>query len=145
MQTLPPTSGLAQTISIAITPVFLLSAVGVFLGVLTNRLARIVDRTRALDEISDRDRQADIAGERQVLEQRKRLILQAVNMCTYSAVLISSLIAALFAGAFVRLDLTWVVGWTFVAAMLTLIVGLLNFLGEVRLALRWVRQGSLRT
>ena len=141
MQIQPPTSGLAHTIDIAITPVFLLSAVGVFLGVLTNRLARIVDRARTLDQLAD----SDATEERQVLEQRKRLILQAVNMCTYSAVLISSIIAVLFVGAFVRADLTWLVGWAFVAAMLTLIVGLLNFLSEVRLALRWVRQGPFRT
>jgi hypothetical protein len=135
MQT--PTSGLSQTIELSIAPVFLLSAVGVFLGVLTNRLARIVDRARALDHESDAARE-----ERAVLETRKRLILQAVNMCTYSAVLIASVIAALFLGAFVRLDLTGVVGWAFVGAMLTLIVGLLNFLREVRLALRWVRKGG---
>ena len=142
MQTLAPTSGVVQTIELAITPVFLLSAVGVFLGVLTNRLARIVDRARALDGSADGTRQAATLEERTVLEQRKRLILQAVNMCTYSAVLIASVIAALFLGSFVRVDVTGVVGWAFVAAMLTLIVGLLNFLREVRLALRWVRQGS---
>ena len=82
MQTPLPTSGLAHTIEIAITPVFLLSAVGVFLGVLTNRLARIVDRARALDLEMDPTRQAETSDERLVLEQRKRLILQAVNMCT---------------------------------------------------------------
>ena len=59
--------------------------------------------------------------------------------------LISSIIATLFVGAFVRMDLTWLIGWSFIAAMLTLIVGLLNFLGEVRLALRWVRNGPFRT
>lgn len=140
MQT--PTSSLAQTIELSIAPVFLLSAVGVFLGVLTNRLARIVDRARMLDRDADAAQEGEMREERTVLETRKRLILQAVNMCTYSAVLIASVIATLFLGAFVRLDLTEVVAWAFVGAMLTLIVGLLNFLREVRLALHWVRKGG---
>lgn len=142
MQTDTPTSGLAHTIELSIAPVFLLSAVGVFLGVLTNRLARIVDRARTLDQAVGTEREAEVRAELAILERRRHLILQAVNMCTYSAVLIASVIAALFLGAFVRLDLTSVVGLAFVAAMLTLIVGLLNFLREVRLALRWVRKGT---
>lgn len=137
---LPSTpSALASAIQLSIAPVFLLSAVGVMLGVLTSRLARIVDRWRTLEgleaeELSDQD-------ERVSLEHRRRLVLQAINMCTYSAVLIASVIGALFVGAFVRIDLTPVVGWAFIAAMLTLILGLMNFLREVRSALRWVRRG----
>jgi len=37
---------IAHAIELAVAPVFLLSGIGVFLGVLTNRLARIVDRAR---------------------------------------------------------------------------------------------------
>ena len=142
MQAQTTTSALAHTIELSIAPVFLLSAVGVILGVLTNRLARIVDRARTLDPIASEVSQEEVVrAELQLLEQRKRLILQGINMCTYSAVLIASVIAALFLAAFMRLDLSVLVGWAFVAAMLTLIVGLLNFLREVRLALRWVRRG----
>lgn len=141
IQVQPETSALAHTIELSIAPVFLLSAVGVILGVLTNRLARIVDRARALDPVSPSADEAAVLEELQILEQRKRLILQGVNMCTYSAVLIASVIAALFVGAFVDVDLTAAVAWAFVAAMLTLIFGLLNFLREVRLALHWVRRG----
>ena len=136
---LPTTaSGLASTIQLSIAPVFLLSAVGIFLGVLTNRLARVVDRWRSLDAFSAND-DPDLRRERESLEKRRRLILQAINMCTYSAVLIASVIGALFVGAFIRTDLSPLVGWAFVAAMLALIVGLLNFLREVQAALRWVR------
>lgn len=137
---LPSTaSALASTIQLSIAPVFLLSAVGIFLGVLTNRLARIVDRWRTLEGLSEA-LDPQLQGERGSLERRRRLILQAINMCTYSAVLIASVIGALFLGAFVRIDLSPVVGWAFVAAMLALIFGLLKFLHEVQAALRWVRR-----
>ncbi len=42
-------SVIAQVIQLSVAPVFLLSGVGTLLIVLTNRLARIVDRTRALE------------------------------------------------------------------------------------------------
>lgn len=138
---LPTTAtGLASTIQLSIAPVFLLSAVGVFLGVLTNRLSRIVDRWRQVEGAAGGD--GDHLGRERVnLERRRKLILQAINMCTYSAVLIASVIGALFLGAFIRIDLSPLVGWAFVGAMLSLIFGLLNFLREVQAALRWVRRG----
>jgi hypothetical protein len=143
MQIPTPTSGLAQAIQLAVAPVFLLSAVGIFLGVLTNRLSRIVDRARLLDAATAEAVEGTyLQGERKLLDRRRRLILQAISMCTYSAVLIASVVAALFLGAFIRIDLTDAVAWAFVAAMVTFIVGLLNFLWEVQAALRWVRRGS---
>lgn len=141
MQLPTPTSSLAETIQLSITPVFLLSAVGVFLGVLVNRLARIVDRQRVLDGAVRRGTVREGTKEEQLmLDRRTRLILQAIRMFTYSAVLIASVTAALFLGTFARIDVTAVVGIAFVAAMGALIVGLLNFLREVHVALRWVRE-----
>ena len=40
---------IVHLIQSAVAPVFLLSGVGVTLGVLTNRLARVVDRARFLE------------------------------------------------------------------------------------------------
>lgn len=135
------TSLLARTIEISIAPVFLLSAVGVFLGVLTNRLSRIVDRRRSLEADAERGgREEELREERRILEQRRHLIALAITACTYSALLIAGVIAALFVGAVVRLDLASLIALAFVAAMGALIVGLTNFLREVRLALRWVRR-----
>lgn len=39
---------IARTIQLAVAPVFLLTALGTLLNVLTNRLARVVDRARFL-------------------------------------------------------------------------------------------------
>ncbi|HZF25341.1 MAG TPA: DUF2721 domain-containing protein, partial [Steroidobacteraceae bacterium] len=40
----------AHVIQLAVAPVFLLSGVGITLTVLTNRLARVVDRARAVEK-----------------------------------------------------------------------------------------------
>ena len=41
---------IAHLIQVALTPIFLISAIGVTLNVLTSRLARIVDRARAMED-----------------------------------------------------------------------------------------------
>lgn len=51
---MPPESGLteiAHVIQLAVAPVFLLTGVAGILSVLTNRLARIIDRARVLEGI----------------------------------------------------------------------------------------------
>jgi hypothetical protein len=40
----------ARVIGLALTPVFLLSALGLFLNVLGNRVGRLADRARKLEE-----------------------------------------------------------------------------------------------
>jgi len=44
MQTVTSITTLAHVIQLAVGPVFLLSGIGAILAVLTNRLARVVDR-----------------------------------------------------------------------------------------------------
>jgi hypothetical protein len=51
----PSVSQLAQVISQAAAPAFLLGALGAFIAILTNRLNRIVDRSAFLNNISDDD------------------------------------------------------------------------------------------
>jgi hypothetical protein len=41
---------IAHLIQVALTPIFLISAIGVTLSVLTSRLARIVDRARTMED-----------------------------------------------------------------------------------------------
>lgn len=138
----PPISELAHLIQISVAPVFLLTGVAGILSVLTARLGRIVDRARVLEAP-----RADFAGvdalalqELRVLRSRIDLIHRAITLCTYSALLVAGVIAALFLGAFVQQDLSSVVAVTFVGAMLLLIGGLVSFLAEVHMATRQLRQ-----
>ncbi len=45
-----PVSDVAHAIQLSLAPVFLLSGIGVLLGMLTSRLARIVDRARVMEQ-----------------------------------------------------------------------------------------------
>lgn len=129
---------IAHVIQLAVAPVFLLTGIGALLGVLTNRLSRIVNRRRALHDVvtaSVNTNPVNVSGELDVLLRRVRLINRAISLCTSSALLVCIVIASLFIGAFLRTDLSMLIGVLFIATMLALVGGLLYFLREIHLAM----------
>ncbi len=136
-------AAMAHAIQLAVTPVFLLLGIGTMLAVMTNRLARIVDRARALQ------REAAAMGEpthrvqeeSATLVRRGRLAGRAIALLTTAALLISAVIAILFAGTFLDLDTSRVVALLFIGAMLAVFAGLVLFLREVFLATASLRIG----
>jgi len=136
----------AHVIQTALAPVFLISGVGVMLGVLTNRLARIVDRARVWEAEAEKEteRAADLEERLQVLARRARYISTAITMCAVSALLIALVVVALFANAFLAVNLGGLIAILFVAAMLALTGAFLVFLIEVRIATAAIRIGQPR-
>lgn len=138
---------IARSIQLSLSPVFLLSGIAVLLGVLTNRLARVVDRARPLE---DRHRQAtqaeaaDLAYQLSVLSRRARLINLAITLGTIAALLVALVVALLFASAFIRVPLAIPVTALFVTAMASLVGALISFLIEVRVATINIRIGPRR-
>jgi hypothetical protein len=134
----------AHAIDLAVAPVFLLSGIGVFLGVLTNRLARIVDRARRVGE-SLRDAsngEPDVAREQlRAAARRSRLINVSITLSTIAALLVALVVGLLFASTFLPINLAMWVAVLFVLAMTALVGALLSFLLEVRVAIAAVRIG----
>ena len=137
-------TAVAHAIQLAVAPVFLLSGVGAMLAVLSNRLSRIIDRGRRLEE-RHAQASAEAAGrihaELTALSQRAKLISYAIACCTVTALLVCVVIAALFVGAFVSFDYSGLVTYLFVGAMLALFLGLLTFLREIFIATARLRIG----
>ncbi len=126
----------------ALTPVFLLGAVGAFLNVLTGRLARIVDRFRFLSEIPENE-STEHCNELLSLPSRVRLIHWAISLCTLCALFVCTSIVVLFVGAELELSLKRITSILFIAAMMALTGGLLCFLREVTLATDTIKIRSL--
>jgi len=127
----------AHAIELAVAPVFLLSGIGAILVVLTNRLGRIIDRARFLEERLEHvspQLLATLRADLGVLSQRAKLISRAITFCTVTALLICMVIAILFLSAFARFDASLFVALLFIAAMLAFFLGLLWFLREIYLA-----------
>lgn len=144
MPTDPTITGIAHVIQLAVAPVFLLTGVGALLSVMTNRLARVIDRARVLEaqfaNLNETGRPAATV-ELGVLAKRAKLASWAINFCTFAALLVCSVVATLFIDAFLGTNLKWLVGALFVIAMVALIGGLVSFLREVYLATHTLRIG----
>lgn len=135
---------IGHVIQLAVAPVFLLTGVSGLLGVLTNRLARIIDRARTLEDRAAKAPEAEqdrIHSELRLLSQRARRINTAVSLCTLCALLICAVIVALFVGAFLSTDVSVLIGVIFTAAMLALFTALVSFLREIYVATRSLRIG----
>jgi hypothetical protein len=136
-----PVTTIAHAIQLAVAPVFLLTGVASILSVLTNRLGRIIDRSRFLEgkSLPIDETHTAIQVELKSLKQRARLIHLAIGLCTTCLLLICSVVAVLFLGSFITLNMALVIASLFVTAMLCLIAALLNFIGEIYLATVHVR------
>ncbi len=140
----PDVALIVRAIQLAVAPVFLLAGIGALLNVMTNRLGRVVDRARRLEGLWNQmnDRGHQIARvELKGLERRGRLASWAINLCTFAALLVCTVVAALFVDAFLATNLKWLVGGFFFAAMVALVGGLSTFLAEVYLATHVLRIG----
>ena len=152
MNSLPsPAVDIAHLIQVALTPIFLISAIGVILNVLTSRLARIVDRARAMEEkwLSQEGRELrselgeTLHRQLEVLAHRSLYINVAITLIIVSALLISLVVVMLFVNAFLRWDLPELIAILFISSMLSLAAALLAFLIEVSIATHSLRIGIL--
>lgn len=126
-------------IQVSIAPVFLLTGVGTKLAVLTNRLARIIDRSRVLEDHLDQAPAHDesrAATELETLYRRAHLINWAITLSTSCGLLICVVIAALFTGDALNLEFDKLIATLFVLAMLALIGSFVFLLREIFVATR---------
>ncbi len=131
-----PVEGLARAIQLAVTPVFLLGAISGLLGVLTSRMARIVDRVVEIKRLApDQGRLERGRLARQLMLQRRRMeqSSRAIGLATLSFLLVAAVVAALFLGTLIPFNLTPVVATLFVLAMGALMGAVILLLLEVRL------------
>jgi hypothetical protein len=129
--------GVARAIQLAIAPVFLLSAIATFLNVLTNRLARVIDRTRALENKLENPPENGVMAiryELSTLSKRAKLIDYAITLSTTTSLLVCAVIAILFLGAFFNFDINITVMVLFIMAILSLVMALLCLLREILIA-----------
>lgn len=134
----------AHVIQLAIAPVFLLTGIASLLGVLTQRLARVIDRARLLEgHLPDLtgEHKSLVKGDLGMLSRRARHINRAISLCTMAALLVCVVIAVLFVSAFMPGDVSRWVSALFVITMACVITGLVSFLREVYLATQSLRIG----
>jgi hypothetical protein len=129
---------LARTIQLAVAPVFLLTALGTVLSVLSARLGRIVDRARLLSTRVNtgigEEALKEHHDELHLLAKRRWLMNYAITSATLAALQVCILIAVAFIGFMLQRNFSLVMAWLFIGAMAAFILALVLFLREVLLA-----------
>ena len=129
-------SELSHVIWQAAAPAFILGALAAFTAVLIARQNRIVDRTIALNGISDDDivkhrLKADLPR----LMRRAAMMNRAIFWAVISSIAITVLVILAFASALLQVQHELGVAILFIIALGALSVSLVEFAREVRIAL----------
>ncbi|GLK46836.1 DUF2721 domain-containing protein [Novosphingobium resinovorum] len=128
---------IVQTIQLALTPVFVLVAIGNILNILSTRLGRVVDRARILQERHGTTQGMEhdiVVSELRLVNRRMTLITQAVRFMVLSALAIGVTVAVLFLSGLGGMDWHAAAAVTFLAAIVLLLVALVLFLRETQVA-----------
>ena len=133
---------IAQTIQLSLAPVFVLVAIGNIMNILTTRLGRVVDRSRALQKLygqtSGREHDAVVIEMRHV-DRRIQLISHALLVLVLSGIGIGITVGTLFLGEMLGREFRVATELTFFAAITLLMVALIYLLLETRLVARTLR------
>jgi len=132
----------AQTIQLAVAPVFLLGGIGAFLNVVATRSARIVDRSRVVQPLVLHSRGAEhhrTLAELRMLDWRMQLASWAIFFSVLSAILICAVVDLLFAATLFKTHFGPAIAWLFIGSMIAIGFGLAIFLAETRLAVHSLR------
>lgn len=131
-------SNVADTIQAAIAPVFLLAGIGAILNVMVGRLARIVDRARAVEQLHPRSTGPEHdrhVWELRLIDKRVTVINRAIFLCVSAALATCLVVALIFVSRLVHISIGAPVAVAFILAMVLLMAGLIYFMIEVRMSL----------
>lgn len=133
---------LLPLIQLAITPVILITGLGSLMLTMTNRLGRIVDRTRILAgqarSASGEDR-AHLESQLRILFRRASLVRMAVSLAATSMFVSGLLVVAIFLSALLQIEAGLALLALFVAAVGLLLGALVYFLRDINQALNALR------
>ena len=145
MATMPPEAPgeLVHLLQTSISPIALISGVGLLLLSMTNRLSRVIDRSRSLsaqlrtpaDEAAYARDRAQLA----VLARRARLLWASIAAVMVTVLSSCAMVLLLTTMAFLHVDLRLLVVVLFFVAVLALLVSSLVFFADVLLSLRALR------
>lgn len=135
MESLP---SLLPIIQLSITPVILISGMGALMITLTNRMARIVDRTRVVAELIPAAMPEDrrhLESQLDIMWRRALLIRRAVTSNGLSMLVSCLLVVAIFGSAMFGWKLEVLMLAFFAASISLLIFSLVDFLRDIFVSL----------
>ena len=129
---------LIPVLQTALGPVILISGIGLLLLTMTNRLGRVIDRSRIFSaELRKTSAASRLALESQlcIIWRRARLIRLAITLASISALAAAILIIVLFLTALWQLEMVWFISLLFIVCMASLIASLIIFIHDINRSL----------
>jgi uncharacterized membrane protein YgcG len=131
----PSVNQLAQVISQAAAPAFLLGALAAFISVLISRLNRIIDRTIMLNGIPAEDTvRSRLKADLPRMMWRATLVNRAILWAVIGSIAVAVLVIVAFASAFFEIQHERGVAVLFMISLGAFTISLIDFAREVRIA-----------
>ena len=128
---------LIQVMQSAISPIVLISGVGLLLLSFTNRLGRVIDRARFLvKEVENGNQNEIIPIQINILYKRGRILRAAITSIVITVLVSSLLILLLFLGFLTDWNMKLLFLSFFIIAIISLIIAVMLFLADVTLTLK---------
>lgn len=127
----------------AISPVVLVSGIGLLILSMTNRFARTTDRVRVLSKqmkSDDYEYANRTAIQIRILYQRSRILLLAISFALLSVLFVSCLVVLLFGVYLIGIDLHHLVIGLFVVSLVCLVISIILFIRDMSLSLKALRE-----
>jgi len=139
---------LIEPLHLSIGPVILISGVGLLILSITNRLGRIVDRTRQLSvqyRISVVEDQERIFSELKILALRAKIVRNSSYLAVFSVLCVSLIVIVLFLGILYGLNVAYLLMGLFALSIISLFFSLALFLYDIDLSLKalWIELPAL--
>lgn len=125
----------------AISPVVLVSGVGLLVLSMTNRFARTTDRARALArEVEEKniitEEINNLKAQVGILYQRSKILMFSISFAITSIFFVSLLIIALFSASILGLHINIIITIFFILSLISLTISLILFIKEISLSLK---------
>lgn len=128
------TASVTPILQLAVSPVILISAVGLLLLTLNNRMVASITRVRLLvreSETVSGDIKKKVESEITVIYRRAHLIRRSIIFIIGSALASAILIISLFIAALFGFEIAWIYASCFIVSLTCLIIGLVYFIRDV--------------
>jgi hypothetical protein len=132
------TSDIIKVLQTAVTPVVMISGVGLLLLTMTNRFGRLVDRARSLATRLKDGKGGDpepIRAQLHILSQRGRLLRRSIAEAGFCVLFAALLIITLFVTMLAGHEVEWLIAACFILSLIFLILSLIDFIRDVYRAL----------
>ena len=128
---------LIQLLQSSISPIILISGVGLLLLSFTNRLGRVIDRLRHIVKDLKDGKDDDIKKiQIPILYKRGRILRSAITSISFTILCASLMILLLFLGYFTQFHVETVFISFFVLAIIGLIISIILFMWDVTVSLK---------